>query len=67
MSAPVTAETLTDAMIREELRATSTMEDARHCLVALGVEVYDHDSDDGQPEARVRVVRLINARREAKP
>ncbi len=59
----VTAETLTDEEIREELRAATTMEAARHCLVALGVEVYDHDADDGQPEARARVATAINARK----
>jgi SLT domain-containing protein len=61
----VTADTLTDAEIREFLRNTNKMDEVRHCLVALGVEVYDHDSPDGQPEARCWVANAINARAKA--
>lgn len=60
----VTPKTLTNDQIREFLRDVTTMDMARHCFVALGVEVYDHDhdADDGIPEARARVAAAINAR-----
>jgi hypothetical protein len=42
----LTAETITDAQIREFLRDVSRMDDARHCMVALGLDAYDHSAAD---------------------